>query len=50
MVDSDHTIGHEDVLHDDAHPHVNRIVALGIDESEYSEHALKWGKISSFNF
>lgn len=43
MVAIDFPKEHEDILHDDEHPQTNRIVALGIDNSEHSEYALKWG-------
>ena len=42
MVAVDFPKDHEDILHDDAHPNLNRIVAMGVDESENSDHALEW--------
>lgn len=33
-----------DILHDDHHPSINRVVAIALDASENAKIALEWGK------
>lgn len=39
----------DDIIHDDHHSQIKRVIAIAIDETQGSQLALQWGKYITIN-